>query len=138
MEEVILLAPLYICNSCKTIIGVHEMHGQMHPNYDFATILLANDSLSSLAYPMTTHTPLAAGNFPIKTLIVMQQPTNILYGHMFSYFYIVIYRLRDPVIGRLYTMLQSAYTLIVIISCAHGILGLYLATEAFMDSEHSF
>ena len=20
------------CNSCKTLIGVHEMHGRMHPN----------------------------------------------------------------------------------------------------------
>ena len=22
----------FVCNSCKTLIGVHEMHGPMHPN----------------------------------------------------------------------------------------------------------
>ena len=45
------------------------MHGQMHPNLGLATILLAHDSLSSLAYPMITHTSLVAGNLPIKTLV---------------------------------------------------------------------
>ena len=38
--------------------------------------MLAHDPLSSLAYPMITHTPLAAGNLPIKTLVVRQQPTS--------------------------------------------------------------
>ena len=23
---------IYICNSCKTLIGMHEMHGRMHLN----------------------------------------------------------------------------------------------------------
>ena len=41
-------------------------------------ILLALDPLSSLAYPMITHTPLPAGNLPIKTLVAMQRPTNIV------------------------------------------------------------
>ena len=29
------------------------MHGRMHPNLGLATILLAHDPLSSLAYPMS-------------------------------------------------------------------------------------
>ena len=40
------------------------------------TILLAHDPLSSLAYTMITHTPLVAGNLPIKTLVTGQRPTN--------------------------------------------------------------
>ena len=32
---------MYVSNSCKTFIGVHEMHGGMHPNEGLATILLA-------------------------------------------------------------------------------------------------
>ena len=27
-----IVATSIICNSCKTLIGVHEMHGQIHPN----------------------------------------------------------------------------------------------------------
>ena len=23
---------VFVCNSCMTLIGVHEMHGRMHPN----------------------------------------------------------------------------------------------------------
>ena len=49
-------------NSCKTSIGVHEMH----PNYGLATILLAHDQLSSLTYPRIPHAPHVAGNLPIK------------------------------------------------------------------------
>ena len=33
------------------------------------TSLLAHNPLSSLAYPMITHTPLVASNLPIKTLV---------------------------------------------------------------------
>ena len=58
------------CNSCKTLIGVHEMHG-------LATILLAHDPLSLLAYSMITHTPPVAGNLPIKTLVARQWPTSM-------------------------------------------------------------
>ena len=47
------------------LIGVHEMHGRMHP---IITILLAHDPLSSLAYPMITHGPPVAGNLPTKNL----------------------------------------------------------------------
>ena len=56
---------IHACNSCKTLIGVH---GRMHPNKGLATVcfFLAYDPLSALAYPMITHTPLVASNFPIK------------------------------------------------------------------------
>ena len=60
-------------NSCKTLIGVHEMHsyvtvivvhemhGRMHHNHCQMTNLLAHDPPSSLAYPMMTHLlPLAS------------------------------------------------------------------------------
>ena len=50
---------LYVCvcvhvcmhtrSSYLTVIGVHEMHGQMHPNYCQITNLLVVDPLSSLA-----------------------------------------------------------------------------------------
>ena len=46
-------------NSHMTLlIGVHEMHDQMQSNHqDHATtcILVAQDSLSPLVYPMITH-----------------------------------------------------------------------------------
>ena len=53
------------CNSCKTLIGVHEMHGRMHPNLGLATILLAHDPLSSLTYRRILYVPHVAGNLPI-------------------------------------------------------------------------
>ena len=65
-------------------IEVHELHGQMHPSKGLATILLAHDPLSSLAYPMITHTPLVAGNFLIKTSVARQRPTNNTHTHNFS------------------------------------------------------
>ena len=50
---------LYNGNSCKTLVGVHEMHGRLHPNLSLATICwligLPNDHTR-------THTPLVAGN----------------------------------------------------------------------------
>ena len=64
---------MYIC----TRIVVHEMHGRMHHNHCQITNLLAHDPLSSLAYPMLTHTPPLAGYLLIKTLVARQQPTNI-------------------------------------------------------------
>ena len=42
------------------------MHGQMHPDKDLVPDLLAHDLLSSLAYPMITHTQLVAGNLTYK------------------------------------------------------------------------
>ena len=42
-------------NSSRTLIGVDELH----------------DPLSSLDYPMITHTPLVAGSLPIKTLVAI-------------------------------------------------------------------
>ena len=47
----------------------------MHPNC-LVTVLLAHDPLSSLDYPMITHTPLVAGNLPIKTLVARRWPTK--------------------------------------------------------------
>ena len=52
------------------------MHGRVHPNYCQITILLVVDPLSSWDYLMMTHPLHAAGNFPIKTLVARQLPTN--------------------------------------------------------------
>ena len=41
--------------------------------------------LSSLAYPMITHTPLVAGNLPIKTLVARQWPTNNIVHACWTY-----------------------------------------------------
>ena len=40
------------------------------------TVLLAHDPLSSLAYPTITHTPVVAGNLPIKTLVARRWPIS--------------------------------------------------------------
>ena len=53
--------------SYNTLIGMHEMLGWMHSNCSLVAVLLAHDPLSSSAYNMITHTPLVAGNLPIKT-----------------------------------------------------------------------
>ena len=77
--------------STNTLIGVHEMHGRMHPNQRLATNLLVNDLLSSLGYPMITHVPLVACNLPIKTLVARQLPTNThtqTQAHTYMYTYI--------------------------------------------------
>ena len=58
-------------------IGVHEMHGRMHPNYWQITILLVVDLCSSLAYFMMTQPLPIAGKLPIKTLVAKQLPTNV-------------------------------------------------------------
>ena len=68
-----------IHNSYLLVIGVHEMHGRMHPNYWQITILMVIDLCSSLAYMyfmMTQPLPIA-GKLPIKTLVAKQLPTNI-------------------------------------------------------------
>ena len=61
---------VHVHNSYLTVIGVHEMHGQVHPNYCQTTILLIVDPLSSWDYLMMTH-PLYS-NLPIKTLVARQ------------------------------------------------------------------
>ena len=68
---------LNVHNSYLPVIGVHEMHGRMHPNYWQITILLAVDLCSSLAYFMMTHPLPIAGKLPIKTLVAKQLPTNV-------------------------------------------------------------
>ena len=62
-------------HSYMTLIGVHEMHGRVHPNY--ATDLLVVDLRSSLAYFMMTHPLLTVNKLPTKTLVAKQLPTNI-------------------------------------------------------------
>ena len=51
------------------------------PIKDGSTILLTHDPLSSLAYPMITHTPPVAINFSMKTLVARQWPANITVHH---------------------------------------------------------
>ena len=64
-------------NSYLPVIGVHEIHGRMHPNYWQITILLVVDLCSSLDYSMMTQPLPIAGKSPIKTLVVAKQlPTN--------------------------------------------------------------
>ena len=63
-------------NSYLPVIGVHEMHGRMHPNYWQITILLVVDPCSSLAYFMMTQPLPLAGKLPIKTLVAKQLPTK--------------------------------------------------------------
>ena len=66
-----------INNSYLPVIGVHERHGRMHPNYWQITILLVVDLCSSLAYFMMTQPLPIAGKLPIKTLVAKQLPTNV-------------------------------------------------------------
>ena len=63
-----------------TVIGVHEMHGRMHPNYCQITILLVVHLCSSLAYFMMAQPLPIAGKLPIKTLVARQLPTSNI-GH---------------------------------------------------------
>ena len=69
-----------VYNSYLTVIGVHEMHGQMHPNYCQITILLVVHLSSSLAHFMMTQPLSKAGKLPIKTLVARQLPTNNYYA----------------------------------------------------------
>ena len=80
---------LYTCtcihNRYLPVIGVHEMHGRMHPNYWQITILLVVDLCSSLAYFMMTQPLPIAGKLPIKTLVAKQLPTNVHTYNIISY-----------------------------------------------------
>ena len=67
---------VYVNNSYLPVIGVHEMHGRMHPNYWQITIFLVVDLCSSLAYFMMTQPLPIAGKLPIKTLVAKQLPTS--------------------------------------------------------------
>ena len=49
-----------------TSIGVHELHGRMHPNYGHVTNLFSDDPLSPSGYLIVTSTHIVAGNLPIK------------------------------------------------------------------------
>ena len=70
---------VYMCTCIcyLPVIGVHEMHGRMHPNYCQITILLVVDLCSSLAYSMMTQPLPIAGKLSIKTLVARQLPTNL-------------------------------------------------------------
>ena len=60
-----------------TVIGVHEVHGRMHPNYCQITILLVLDLSSSLIDLLYDGASLPiAGKLPIKTLVARQLPTS--------------------------------------------------------------
>ena len=67
-----------------TVIGVHEMHGRVHPKCH-VTDLLVVDLRSSLAYFTMTHPLLVASKLPIKTLVARQLPTNVMYMYMMSH-----------------------------------------------------
>ena len=67
-----------------TVIGVHEMHGRVHPNYCHVTDLLVVDLHSSLAYFTMIHRLLVASKLPIKTLVARQLPTNVCIHDMHS------------------------------------------------------
>ena len=60
-----------MCTRARAHTHTHTTHNTQH-----ATILLAHDPLSSLVYPMITHTSLVAGSLPIKPLVARQRPTN--------------------------------------------------------------
>ena len=60
------------------MIGVHEMHGRMHPNYRQITIVLVVDLCSSLAYFMITQSLPIAGKLPIKTLVAIRNYQQII------------------------------------------------------------
>ena len=74
-------------NSYLPVIGVHEMHGRMHPNYwmhlmhpnywQITMILLVVDLCSSLGYFIMIQPLPIAGKLPIKTSVARQLPTNI-------------------------------------------------------------
>ena len=61
-------------NSYLPVIGVHEMHGRMHPNYWQITILLVVGPLFIIGLLYDDPTLPIAGKLPIKTL---QLPTNV-------------------------------------------------------------
>ena len=63
----------------KSLIGMHEMHGRVHPNKCHVTALLVVDLRSSLAYFMMTHPLPIVGKLPIKTLVARQLPTKGCY-----------------------------------------------------------
>ena len=75
-------------NSCLTVIGVHEMHGRVHPNYCQITILLVVDPLSSWDYLVMIHPLHVAGNLPIKTLVAWQLLTSV---SMCLYVYVYVF-----------------------------------------------
>ena len=79
----------HINNSYQPVIGMHEMHGRMHPNYWQITILLVVDLCSSLAYFMMTHPLPIAGKLPIKTLVTKQLPTNT-HVHVYTQYTLMI------------------------------------------------
>ena len=70
----------HLHNSYLPVIGVHEMHGRMHPNYCQITILLVVDLRSPLVYFMMTQPLPIAGKLPIKLWLL----SNYQQAHMHS------------------------------------------------------
>ena len=51
---------------CKTLIGMHELHGRMHPNQGLATNMLAVAVPTNPSHPMTSSTTSASRYGPLK------------------------------------------------------------------------
>ena len=75
-KRILFMYQLVISNSHMPLLGMHEMHGRMHPKWGHVIILLVHDPLLSSTYPMIIHTHHVAGNLPKKTLVAKQRPTN--------------------------------------------------------------
>ena len=79
---------MYACNSCKTLVGVHKVHRCMVECSPIKVLQLfcwPMTPLSSLAYPMITHTPPVASNLPIKTLVARPTANKLTYRHTCTY-----------------------------------------------------
>ena len=66
----------HVHSSYMTLIGVHEIHGRVHPKHHVTDMLVIDLHSSSLAYFMMTYPLPMAGKLPIKSLVAKQLPTN--------------------------------------------------------------
>ena len=73
-----LYMKMYSHVSCMTRIGMHELHGWMHPSSCHATILLPVAVPTNPSHPMTSSTTSTLRYEPVETLVAKQQPTNVL------------------------------------------------------------
>ena len=119
-KNVLLWWPLTICTCVHLWCSVKpEMHGRLHPNYGLVTSLLVHDPLSSLAYPMITHTPMVARPWPTSRVTIVATcyriarklgrklnfvvwwstfaTTKINYN--ISYLHIILYTYDDPLLN---------------------------------------
>ena len=73
----------YKCNSCKTLIGVHEMHGRMRPSWGPAIILLAHDPLFIISL-LYDHSHPSSQQFSYKKLCLLGNENAHVYTHGMS------------------------------------------------------